>query len=82
LNIIDSKKASVFFIGTSTDRKDDRCIERLAGLYQSAGRKTSHALEIQRALRLLHRPAWHAVGIDHRGPDIGVAEKRLDRADS
>jgi hypothetical protein len=45
--------ASVFFIGTSTDRKDYCCIERLAGLYQSAGRKTSHDLKIERAPRFL-----------------------------
>src|SRR3990172_713914 len=36
--------------------------------------------EIQRASRFFHGPARHAVGVDHRGTDIRVAEKRLDRA--
>lgn len=38
-------------------------------------------LKIQRALHLFHGFARNAVGIDHRGPDIGVPQKRLDRAD-
>ena len=38
-------------------------------------------LEIQWALWLLHGPARHAVRVDHRGPDVGMAEQFLDRAD-
>jgi hypothetical protein len=37
--------------------------------------------EIERALCFLHRPARHAVRVDHRRPDIGMAEQRLDGAD-
>jgi len=37
--------------------------------------------EIQRAFQFLDRFAWNAVGVDHRRPDIGVAEQGLDRAD-
>ena len=37
--------------------------------------------KVQRALRFLHGPGWHAVGVDHGRADIGAAEQRLDRAD-
>lgn len=37
--------------------------------------------EIERALRLFHGPARHAMSIDHRSPDIGVAQQGLDGAD-
>ncbi len=37
--------------------------------------------EIQRALQFFDRFARHAVGVDHRGPDIRMSQERLDRAD-
>ena len=37
--------------------------------------------EIQRASHLFEGLARNAMGIDHRGPDIAVAQKLLDRAD-
>ncbi len=32
-------------------------------------------LKIKRALHLFESPAWHTVGIDHRCPNIAVAQK-------
>ena len=37
--------------------------------------------EIKRALHFFDRSARNAVGIDHRGAHVCVAEERLDRAD-
>lgn len=40
-----------------------------------------NCLKIQRTLHFFDSPAWHTVGVNHRRPDIGMAEKHLDRAD-
>jgi len=37
--------------------------------------------EIQRALRFFDRPARDAMSIDHCGPDVGMTEQLLDRAE-
>lgn len=42
---------------------------------------SQYGLKIQRALRLLHSFAWHAVGIDHSRFHAAVAKKLLDSAD-
>jgi hypothetical protein len=37
--------------------------------------------EIHRALCFFDRPARNAMGINHRGPDVGMTERLLDRVE-
>jgi hypothetical protein len=62
--------------GIRFSNKGSRC-----GMIILKNHETPRRSEIERAFRLFHGPARHAVGVDHRGPDVGVPQKRLDGAD-
>ncbi len=55
--------------------------------YQSAKRGQANGLfeclssKIQRTFCLFHGPAWHAVGVNHCRPHVGMAQQCLNRAD-
>jgi hypothetical protein len=69
-------------VATSKDYVTKSCCSAM-GLTATGGSQliSRRYSEIQRAFGLFNGPAWYTMSIDHRGPDVAMAEKSLDSAD-